>query len=76
MTEHLSCPNCGAAIDATSHDARVSREAEEAALTVDRVAAALQIGWPGSRPQRQAYFRALAAALRVALLAPKQPGAE
>jgi len=51
---------------------KAEREAVQAALTVERIAEALQIGWPGSKARRQAYYRALAAALRVALLAPSE----
>jgi hypothetical protein len=67
----------GAAYDRV-HDALPAIEAEavEAALTVERIAAALAIGWPGSRARQQAYRRALAAALRVALLAPSEEATE
>lgn len=51
---------------------KAEREAVEAALTVERIAEALQVGWPGPTARRQAHYRALAAALRVALLAPSE----
>jgi hypothetical protein len=72
MTERVSCPSCGISIDTAAHDARVARQAVEAAVTIERTEGALQVGWPGSRGARQAYSHALAAALRVALLAPSQ----
>ena len=50
----------------------IEAEAVEEALSVERIAEALQIGWPGSKARRQTY-RALAAGLRVALLRKEAP---
>lgn len=50
----------------------IEAEAAEEALSVERIAEALQIGWPGSKARRQTY-RALAAGLRVALLRKEAP---